>query len=167
MASSTRTRGTADHAELPVRAKILAIDYGRKRLGLAVSDELGLTAHTLPVIVRTNRGADMRRLRELAKEKVIRLIIVGSPVHLSGRMSEMAEEAEKFAARLEKELGLPVELRDERLTSWEAEEMARQSKASKNSEIDSVAAAILLREYLEEAHAVRTSKSTVRESCEK
>lgn len=109
----------------------------------------------------------MRRLRELAREKVIRLILVGSPIHLSGRISEMAEEVKTFAARLEKELGLPVELRDERLTSWEAEEIAKQSTTVKNSEIDSVAAAILLREYMEEARAVRKSKPPVRESCEK
>lgn len=167
MASSTRARDAANAAELPVRARILAIDYGRKRLGLAVSDELGLTAQTLAVIVRTNRRSDMRRLRELAKEKKIGLIVVGSPVHLSGRMSEMAEEAAKFAARLEKELRLPVELRDERLTSWEAEEIAEQSKTSKNSEIDSVAAAILLREYLEKTPALGNSKRAIRESCEK
>ncbi len=167
MASPTHTRGAAAPAELPLRAGILAIDYGRKRLGLAVSDELGLTAHTLPVIVRTNRRSDMRRLRELAKEKVIQLILVGSPLHLSGRTSEMAEEAAKFAERVEKELGLPVELRDERLTSWEAEQMTGQSKTGKNSEIDSVAAAILLREYLEEVRTLRKSKLPVRESCEK
>lgn len=109
----------------------------------------------------------MRRLRELAKEKVIQLILVGSPLHLSGRTSEMAEEAAKFAERVEKELGLPVELRDERLTSWEAEQMTGQSKTGKNSEIDSVAAAILLREYLEEVRTLRKSKLPVRESCEK
>lgn len=167
MASSTRTRGAADPAELPLRARILAIDYGRKRLGLAVSDELGLTAQTLPVMPRTNRRMDMRRIREVVKEKRIGLILVGSPLHLSGRISEMSEEAEKFAERLEKEVRLPVELRDERLTSWEAEGIAKQSKTGKNSEIDSVAAAILLREYLEEPRAIRKSKPPVRESCEK
>lgn len=167
MVSSIRARHTSNPAELPLCARILAIDYGRKRLGLAVSDELGVTAQTLPVIVRTNRRSDMRRLRELAKEKVIRLILVGSPVHLSGRMSEMAEEAGEFAARLRRELGLPVELRDERLTSWEAQKVVEQSKTGKNSEIDSVAAAIFLREYLEETRAVTKSKPSVRESCEK
>lgn len=157
MASPIRTRDTADSAELPLRVKILAIDYGRQRLGLAVSDELGLTAQTLPAIERTNRRGDMRRFRQLVKDKNIGMIVVGFPIHLSGRMSEMAGEAQKFAKRLEQELRLPTELRDERLTSWEAEEIAGKSKHSKNS-LDSVAAAILLREYLEEKQLLKNLK---------
>jgi putative holliday junction resolvase len=137
------------------KGRILAIDYGRRRLGFAISDELGLTAQTLPVLERKNRRDDVRRLRELAREHDVRLLLVGSPVHLDASTSEMAEEAARFAERVGKELGLTVELRDERLTSWEAEELRKQSGAAerKNSAIDSKAAAILLREYLDEHQA--------------
>jgi putative holliday junction resolvase len=137
------------------RGRILAIDYGRRRLGLSVSDELGLTAQPLPALTRKNRREDVRRLRELAWQSKVRLILVGLPVHLDGRRGEVAEEAARFAERIRKELGLPVELRDERLTSWEAEELRKKSAASKREkgEIDSIAAAILLREHLDELRA--------------
>lgn len=166
MASPTHTRRTADPVECPASARILAIDYGRRQLGLAVSDELGVTAQTLPVMSRVNRRTDTQLLRKLVKEKNVRMIIVGSPVHLSGRISEMSEEAKKFAERLAKELRLPVELRDERLTSWDAEQMSEELGLKKHGAIDSVAAAILLREYLNEAHPPRGSKPTVRQRCE-
>lgn len=169
MPSSIHTRGHAGAAELPLHTRILAVDYGRRRLGLAVSDELGKIAQTLPVMLRTNRRMDVRRLRELVKQKGITAILVGLPVHLSGRVSEMAEEAGKFAERLAKELGLPVELRDERLTSWEAAQMSEELgvRRGKNTEIDSVAAAILLREYLSEARSQREPGLAARHRCEK
>lgn len=141
--------------------RILAIDYGRKRFGLALSDELGLTAQPLATWLRTNRRNDVRRLRELARQHAVGRILVGLPVHLDGRPSEMAAEAERFAARIGKELGLPVELVDERLSTWEAEQTlesaapagelgcSRSSAARKRrGEMDQIAAAIILRDYL-------------------
>lgn len=167
MNSSPRTRARPAPAESPLRARILAVDYGRRRLGLAVSDELGEIAQTLPVMPRTNRRMDIRRLRELVKAKKVAAIVVGFPVHLSGALSEMAQEAERFAGHLEKELRLPVTLRDERLTSWEAAETADELGIARNEPIDSVAAAILLREYLNEAHPRGGSMRGARERCEK
>ncbi|HVB08236.1 MAG TPA: Holliday junction resolvase RuvX [Candidatus Acidoferrales bacterium] len=132
--------------------RILAIDYGRRRIGLAVSDELGITAAPLATLERKNRRDDIRRLRDTARKYTITLIIVGSPVHLDGHAGEMAEETAGFAARIQKELGLPVKLRDERLTTWEAEQTLKETAGHKrkNANVDSVAAAILLREYLDE-----------------
>ncbi|MGB6877238.1 MAG: Holliday junction resolvase RuvX [Candidatus Acidiferrales bacterium] len=168
MVSSTRAAGAAFPARLLSKpARILAIDYGRRRIGLAISDELGLTAQPLATMERKNRREDLRRLRDLAKTNGVRAILVGSPVHLSGRRSEMAEEAARFAGRVQEELGLPVELRDERLTSWEAAQMAGELGMGKNADIDSLAAAILLREYLGEAQSRRKSKRPVRAQCEK
>lgn len=134
------------------RRRVLAIDYGRKRIGLALSDKLRLTAKPLATIVRTNRREDLRRLREICRKHEAAQIVVGHPVRMSGEAGAMAEEAARFAARLEKELGIPVELQDERLTSWEAEQMIAKTKPSplrKRRAFDEVAAAILLREYLE------------------
>lgn len=162
-----RTRDSALPAESPLRSRILAVDYGRRRLGLAVSDELGVTAQTLPALLRTNRRTDIRRLRELVRDKRVGTIVVGFPVHLSGRLSEMAEEAERFAMHLKKELRLPVALRDERLTSWEASEMADELGIAKNEPVDSVSAAILLREYLNEERTHGESGPAARERCEK
>lgn len=131
------------------RVRILALDYGRRRIGLAVSDELGLTAQPLPALQRENRRADFARLREIVREKSIVRIIVGLPLHLSGRRGEMAEETSSFARRLEKQLGVPVEQLDERLTSWEAEQFAKESQRVQTTDLDSLSAAVLLREYLE------------------
>jgi putative holliday junction resolvase len=146
------SRATSRSATRQCR-RILAIDYGRRRIGLAISDELRLTASPLATIVRKNRRDDMRRLREIVQKNEVGLILVGSPVHLGGQAGEMAAEAARFAERAGKELGLPVALRDERLTSWEAEEIAKETGSGRKAKnLDSMAAAILLREHLDETH---------------
>ena len=138
-------------AEKPRR--ILAVDYGRKRIGLALSDELGLTAQPLGTLVRVNRQKDLSRLREACRTHGVTHIIVGHPLHMTGEAGEMANEAARFAARIEKEIGINVELVDERLTSWEAAQTVAETRPSarrKREPLDDVAAAILLRDYLEQ-----------------
>src|SRR5215470_17037308 len=78
-------------------ARILAVDYGHKRIGLALSDELGITAQPLATIVRTDRRELMRRFRELCANHSVGRIVVGHPLHINGERSEMALEAEQFA----------------------------------------------------------------------
>ncbi len=132
--------------------RVLAVDYGRKRIGLALSDALGLTAQPLATLHRVNRQDDLRRLREACRTHGVTHIIVGHPLHMTGEAGEMANEAARFAARLEKEIGIGVELVDERLTSWEAEQTVAETKSSarrRRRPLDAVAAAILLRDYLE------------------
>jgi putative Holliday junction resolvase len=132
--------------------RVLAVDYGRKRIGLALSDALGLTAQPLAILDRVNRQSDLRRLREACRTHGVTHIIVGHPVHMTGEAGEMANEAARFAARLEKEIGIQVELVDERLTSWEAEQTVAETKSSarrRRRPLDDVAAAVLLRDYLE------------------
>jgi putative pre-16S rRNA nuclease len=143
----------------PVALRVLAIDYGRKRIGLALSDAMGMTAQPLAVLARTNRRNDLRRLRELCRQHSVARIVVGHPIDMSGASGEMADEASRFAARLEKELGLPIELLDERLTSWEAENSLPEAKSArrKGAAVDDLAAAILLREYLEKCHRRRAA----------
>ena len=159
MVSSTRATGTSnDTASSSKSSRILAIDYGRRRIGLAISDELGVTAQPLAVMERKNRRTDHARLRDIVKQNGVSAILVGLPLHLSGEQSEMAVEASRFAHHLQKELGLPVKFRDERLTSWEAEQMAAELGLRKNAGIDSLAAAILLREYLDETSSRGKSK---------
>ncbi len=131
--------------------RILAIDYGRKRIGLAISDELGITARPLTTIHRVNRREDLRRLREICRNHSVALIIVGHPLHMSGEAGQMAAEAAGFAKKLEKEIAVEVELVDERLTSWEARQTIAQTNSAsrrKRGSLDDVAAAILLRDYL-------------------
>lgn len=136
----------------PESHRILAIDYGRKRIGLALSDELGLTAQPLVTLLRTNRRNDLRRLRDICRKHSVARILVGHPLHMTGEASPMADEAALFAARLQKDLGIEVELVDERLTTWEAAQTMAEVKSSsrrKRASLDDVAAAVLLRDYLE------------------
>ncbi len=131
------------------RGRVLALDYGRRRIGLAVSDELGWTAQPLQTIERKGRFEDMRRLREIASREGAERILVGYPLRMDGSAGEMAQEAARFAHRLEQALGLPVVLRDERLTSWTADEwLAEHPRGGRSLTRDELAAAILLTEYL-------------------
>jgi putative pre-16S rRNA nuclease len=143
-------------------SRILALDYGRKRIGLALSDELGLTAQPLVTLLRTNRRNDLRRLREICRKHTVARILVGHPLHMTGEAGPMADEAALFAARLQKDLGIEVELVDERLTSWEAAQTMAEVKSSsrqKRAPIDDVAAAVLLRDYLE--HKKQLARSSM------
>jgi putative Holliday junction resolvase len=147
------SRGSSEPAASAEPAsRILAIDYGRKRMGLALSDELGLTAQPHAVLERRNRQDDLKRLREICRHNSVASIIVGYPVHITGEAGDMAAEAEQFASRLSKAVRLPTELVDERLTSWEARQTISQTntgRGNKRAVVDDVAAAILLREYLD------------------
>jgi len=132
--------------------RILAIDFGSKNLGLAVSDPTRLIAQGLPTLKRTNRRADLTRLRELVEAMGVERILVGHPLHLKGYAGERARQAARFADWLRRELRLPVELVDERLTSVEAGNLLHARGASKKERresVDRVAAALLLQTYLD------------------
>jgi putative holliday junction resolvase len=149
--------------------RILALDYGRSRIGIALADSAVGLAQPLCTLERVNRNEDMRRLRELAREHGVKQIVVGLPLRLDGSRGDMAEEVEGFAQRVRKQVGVPVEMVDERLTSWEAERLleevagrvmkdpAGRSKKSKLDDgrmsVDAVAAAVILKEYLERRQA--------------
>ena len=134
--------------------RILALDYGRARIGLALSDELALTSQPAGALVRTNRRDDVTHLRALVRKNNVRQIVIGLPLHLDGTQSEMSAEVQRFAARLRKHLGIPVDLVDERLTSWDAANdpalsAIKKKRATKSSgDRDAIAAAIILRDYL-------------------
>src|SRR4029077_16014770 len=133
--------------------RILAIDYGRKRLGLAISDPLRFTARPLATWIRSNRRHDLARLSRLCREQEVSLIVMGWPLQLAGTQGEMASEAGRFAERLRADLGIAVELVDERLSSWEAEQTLTETQGGKyrsrdRKRLDEVAAAVILRDYL-------------------
>jgi len=141
---------------------VLAIDYGQKRLGLALSDEYGVTSRPFAIWTRINRRRDIARLRELVRRHAVCRIVIGLPLHLDGTPSEMSEESEGFARRVEKALGVPVEMVDERLSSWEAKQTVWANRSTGSSHrgrklgvgrkhqtsLDDVAAAVVLRDYL-------------------
>jgi putative pre-16S rRNA nuclease len=130
----------------------LAIDYGRQRMGLALSDTLGMTARPLMILARSNRRGDLSRIREICRRNNVGTIVVGWPLHLDGSASDMGHEAARFAERVRRNLGLPVHLVDERLSSWEARQtLETTTPGGGRKDVDDVAAAIILRDYLLQA----------------
>jgi putative Holliday junction resolvase len=132
--------------------RILAIDYGRRRVGLAVTDPLGITAQGLPTLEVDSSEGIIASVNENREEWEVERIIIGLPRALSGGMGAMAEEVTEFAERVRRETHLPVELVDERLTSREAHATfalgGKKLKGRKGS-IDRIAAVLLLQHYLE------------------
>jgi|SRR5271154_2508425 len=132
--------------------RILALDLGKRRIGLALSDPLGLTAQGLETLERTRIREDLGRLGELAIKNEVMLILIGNPLHMSGREGRQTEHAREFGARLQASTGLPIEYWDERLTTVEAQRVLRQSGISiekRARAVDRLAAVILLESYLD------------------
>jgi putative Holliday junction resolvase len=129
---------------------ILGIDFGRARIGLAVSDELRLLAHPLETIPVNNDP--IKRISEIVRERKIDKIIVGVPRHMSGQFGESANEALAFTSKLRARLKCSVEVWDERLTTVAAERALREAgkKTRKTRHIvDQVAAQMILQGYLD------------------
>ncbi len=134
------------------RGRVLALDYGKRRIGLAVSDELGLTAQGLDTLQRTTIREDMRQLAELAAKYRVARVVIGDPMHMSGRQGVQSENVREFGVRIEAKTGLPVEFWDERLTTAEAERILQESGISRQKRgraVDRMAAVLILESYLE------------------
>jgi len=132
--------------------RILAIDYGRRRVGLAISDPLKIIAQGLSTLIIDSPQDIIDWVNAQRTEREIERIVLGLPRSLSGGMGAMAEEVTEFSRRLKKETQLPVELVDERLTSRQAHaafaETGQKLKGHKET-IDQMAAGLLLQQYLE------------------
>ena len=136
----------------PGEIRILALDVGEKRIGLAVSDPLGITAQGLGVLIRQNRESDLARLMEVAREWRVREIVVGLPRHLDGRAGKQAPAILELAQALGEALAATVTTWDERLTTVEAERILLQADLSRRRRrrvVDQVAAVLILQSYLE------------------
>jgi putative Holliday junction resolvase len=131
--------------------KILSIDYGSKRTGVAVCDELGLTAHGIATIVRKNNKQVLDALARLISDYGVEKIVIGYPLRLDGSHGIQCEKVDRFAEKLEKTFSLPVIKWDESLTTKEAEEILFQSnvrRKKKKGIVDQLAAALILKDYL-------------------
>ena len=136
--------------------RILALDLGKKRIGLAPSDELGLTAQGLKTMEREGRRDDIETLRRLTVESNVELILIGDPIHMSGEAGRQSAYTRDFARELEYKTGLPVKFWDERWTSREAERTLRGSGIAHNERkpaIDRLSAVILLQSFLDSNEA--------------
>jgi putative Holliday junction resolvase len=132
--------------------RILGIDYGRRRLGLALSDEEGILASPLPVHERRNEEEDLAFLSRLVSERKVARIVLGLPLNMDGSCGEMTKETLSFAETIRECTHLPVVTFDERLTSIEAERVLVQADLSRKRRKnlrDSLSAVLILQGYLE------------------
>jgi putative Holliday junction resolvase len=139
---------------MTVATRILALDLGKKRIGLAISDELGITAQGLETMERRGRREDIETLRRLAAARGVKRFLIGDPLHMSGAASRQGEYTREFASELERKSGLPVVFRDERWTSRAAERTIRGAGVANHARkatIDRLSAVILLQSYLDSA----------------
>ena len=139
---------------------MLGVDLGSKRIGLAVSDSEARLAFPAGVLESRGRKRDLAALREMIRERQIERAVVGVPLHMNGRRGPEAESAIRFAGDLAHTAGIPVDTLDERWTSVEAERILRESATGsraikqRRGAVDELAAAILLRTYLELSQAL-------------
>lgn len=132
--------------------RILAIDYGSRRMGLAVSDALGITAQGIETLQRRNKRADFARLARVLRHYDVREIVLGYPLRMSGEKGTQSEKVEEFADELRKKFDLPVHLWDERLTSAEANRLLRDAEVSTEKRVravDRMAAILILQSFLQ------------------
>jgi putative holliday junction resolvase len=137
--------------------RILALDVGHKRIGLAVSDPLGFTAQGLGVLERQDWDRDLARLVEIARPYQVQEVLVGIPRHMDGRLGEQAEGNLALAQALGDALGARVVTWDERLTTVEAERVLIQADMSRRKRrrvVDQVAASLILQGYLDGRRAL-------------
>ena len=132
--------------------RILALDHGTKRIGVAISDELKMLAHPLEFILAESMPAFVERLRAILAEKPCELILVGMPRNMDGSFGPAAEKVREFIAQLQPQVTLPIKTWDERLTSTQANRMMTERNVRRDQrklKVDAMAAAVLLQSYLD------------------
>lgn len=140
---------------LPTR--IMALDVGARRIGVAVSDPLGITAQGQDTVQRKNKRSDLEALRRLLTKYQVKEVVIGLPLRLSGAEGTQSEKMRKFAEELQSHFGITVHLWDERWTSTEANRLLRETDLSiekRAKAVDRMAATLILQSWLE-AHSNR------------
>ena len=141
-----------DYQQNTENGRILALDLGRRRIGLALSDPLGISAQGLETLQRTTIREDIAAIAALAHQHNVALVLLGHPLNMSGDEGRQAVYTREFADKLHERTGLKVRFWDERLTSKEAERVLKQSGVSiekRAQAVDRLAAVILLASFLD------------------
>jgi len=136
---------------MPPHRRILALDLGSRRIGLAVSDALGITAQGLPTLHRRNKREDLFQLAKVIRQYDVAEVVLGNPLRMSGDAGDASSRSEDFAALLRERFQLPVHLIDERLTTAEAHRVldaAEVPGVRRKEMIDSLAAVLILQQFL-------------------
>ena len=130
----------------------LGIDHGTVRIGIAVSDEMGIVAHPLESVPAEPWNRFLSRLEEILRDKQVDLVLVGMPRNMDGGYGPAAEKVRDFVTRLEAAIAVPIRTWDERLTSVQANRFLIQAnirRSDRRGKVDKTAAAILLQSYLD------------------
>jgi putative holliday junction resolvase len=136
---------------------IAALDLGRRRIGVAVTDAAAMGAHPVGIVERRALKADLEAISAMLRDRRVEVIVVGLPLNMDGSEGPAARGARKFAASAAKALGVSVELFDERLTSFEARERLSDMpvrKGARKTELDALAAVVILEGWMQ-AHPER------------
>jgi putative Holliday junction resolvase len=144
----------------------MALDVGKVRVGVALSDPLGYTAQPLLTLWRKSRGEDMRSLLRLIRKHEVTEIVVGNPLHMSGDVSPWAAKVHQFAEDLQQRSGLPVHLWDERLSSVAAHELldeAGHDRRDRKAILDQIAAVVILRDWMQAREQARRQYDPITE----
>ena len=131
--------------------RALAIDFGSKNIGIAVSDALGITVRPLETLRRSALHKDLERLKFLIADLEVEAVVVGLPLSMDGTMGDAAEHTLRFIERLSAKIDVPIITQDERFTSYEAEQIMMErglNRAQRRQHSDAVAATIILQDYL-------------------
>jgi putative Holliday junction resolvase len=131
--------------------RVLAIDLGSKKIGIAISDALGLSVRPLDTMRRSSDEKDVARLKLIVDDLEAEAVVVGLPLRMDGTIGDAAAAAMRFAEKLRARVGVAVTTQDERLTSYEAEQMMSErgySRTKRRERSDEFAAMIILRDYL-------------------
>jgi len=137
--------------------RILGIDFGEKRIGLAVSDPLGITAQGLETLKHENKRQVLQALSDICRENEVGEIVIGLPINMDGSQGPKAREIFGFVAELEKNLGVPVKPWDERLSSRQAGRLMIEqglSRQKQRQHSDRLAATLILQSYLESKRSI-------------
>ncbi len=129
--------------------RVMAIDYGKNRVGIALSDPLGVISQPLTTIKVKSQKALFRQIRDIIQKSDVGLIIIGNPLSHKGEATEMSEQISRFIKQLKKMTDIEIKLWDERFTSQYAINLMKEIKVKKQKDlVDQVAASIMLDEYL-------------------
>lgn len=131
--------------------RILGIDIGSKRIGVALSDELGIIAQGLPTLERTKDEDIVESLKDIVKTKDVKEVVVGLPINMNGSYGPQAKGAIAFTELLKEKLKIPIKLWDERMTTLEVEKVMIDggvSRQKRKTKIDKLAAQVILQSYL-------------------
>jgi putative holliday junction resolvase len=145
-----------------VKGRVLAVDFGTKRIGLAISDALGITAQGLPTCERTRGEDDLQHIADIVAEYSVELVLVGNPISKSGEPTSMSHTATKFADKLARRVACPVQMWDERLTTAEAMRVLREfgiGIEKRRQARDRMSATLLLQSYMD-FHANEQSRNS-------